>query len=198
MRPSLLFLLVFLPLTAPAQSPTTIVCFGDSITAGYNLEFAQSWPSQLQLLLPSAKIINRGTAGDTTKDALARLPQILAIHPSIVVVEFGGNDGLRGISTALTRANLDKVITTLQAAHIRVLLVGITLPPNYGPDYVRDFSAIFPALARQHHTALMPMIYDNIYTLSGTIQPDGIHPTAKGSQLIAQHILPFLKPLLSH
>ena len=197
MRPSLLFLLVFLPLTAPAQSPT-IVCFGDSITAGYNLEFAQSWPSQLQLLLPSAKIINRGTAGDTTKDALARLPQILAIHPSIVVVEFGGNDGLRGISTALTRANLDKVLTTLQAAHIRVLLVGITLPPNYGPDYVRDFSAIFPALARQHHTALMPMIYDNIYTLSGTIQPDGIHPTAKGSQLIAQHSLPFLKPLLSH
>ena len=197
MRPSLLFLLVFQPLTAPAPSPT-IVCFGDSITAGYNLESAQSWPSQLQLLLPSAKIINRGTAGDTTKDALARLPQILALHPSIVVVEFGGNDGLRGISTTLTRSNLDRVLTTLQAAHIRVLLVGITLPPNYGPDYVRDFSAIFPALARQHHTALMPMIYDGIYTLPGTIQPDGIHPTAKGSQLIAQHILPLLKPLLSH
>ena len=186
-----------------AQSPKTqktIICFGDSITAGYCLDSSQAYPADLQRLLQTdnVRVLNRGTSGATTKDAVASLPQILALHPTLVIVEFGGNDGLRGLATSATRANLDRILTALTDAHIRVLLVGITLPPNYGQDYVKDFTALFPALARAHHAALMPMIYDGIYTLPGTIQPDGIHPTAKGSQLIAQHMLPLLRPLLDN
>jgi acyl-CoA thioesterase-1 len=184
---------------APPQK--VLVCFGDSITAGYGLDKSQSYPADLEHLLASRgyayKVVNQGVPGDTTKDALARVNQVVALHPDVVVLEFGGNDGLRGLSTDLTRRNLNQVLSTLQSAHIRVLLVGITLPPNYGPDYVKTFSAIFKDEATTHHVALMPMIYDGIYTLPGAIQADGIHPTAKGSQLIAEHMLPLLTPLLS-
>jgi len=184
-----------------AQPQKKIVCFGDSITAGYGLDQSKSYPADLDEMLRARgyhyQVVNRGVPGDTTKDALTRVGQIVALHPDVVVVEFGGNDGLRGLSTDLTRRNLARVLDTLLAAHIRVLLVGITLPPNYGEDYVAKFTAIFKEQADAHHTALMPMIYEGIYNLPGTIQPDGIHPTAKGSQMIAEHMLSLLSPLLS-
>ena len=197
-----LFAVCLIAATLRAAPPQKLlVCFGDSITAGYGLDKSQSYPADLEHLLTSHgyhyQVVNQGVPGDTTKDALARVNQVVALHPDIVVLEFGGNDGLRGLSTDLTRRNLNQLLATLQAAHIRILLVGITLPPNYGPDYVKSFSAIFKEEASAHHTALMPMIYDGIYTLPGTIQPDGIHPTIKGSQLIAQHMFPFLTPLLT-
>uniref|UniRef100_E6QII8 Acyl-CoA thioesterase I (Protease I) (Lysophospholipase L1) (Lecithinase B) n=1 Tax=mine drainage metagenome TaxID=410659 RepID=E6QII8_9ZZZZ len=182
----------------PAQK--TLVCFGDSITAGYGLPESQSYPVDLDKLLAAShskyRVINRGVPGDTTKDALARLPSILALRPNAVVLEFGGNDGLRGIAVDQTRRNLTKIVTAFQAAQIRILLVGITLPPNYGADYIASFQKIFSAVAHAQHVPLMPMIYDGIYTLPGTIQPDGIHPTAKGSAMIAEHMLPYLAPLL--
>ncbi len=183
---------------SPAQK--TLVCFGDSITAGYGLPENQSYPVDLDHLLAAQhsefRVVNRGIPGDTTKDALARLPSILALQPSVVVLEFGGNDGLRGIAVEQTERNLTQLVRAFQAAHIRVLLVGIALPPNYGADYVTSFQTIFPTVAHTQHIALMPMIYDGIYTLPGTIQQDGIHPTAKGSAMIAQHMLPYLLPLL--
>jgi acyl-CoA thioesterase-1 len=135
-------------------------------------------------------------SGNTTKDAVARVNAIVALHPDVVLVEFGGNDGLRGLSQEITRKNLDSVLTTLQAAHIRILLVGITLPPNYGADYIQSFNAVFRDAASKHHLPLMPMLYDGVYSVPGTIQSDGIHPTVKGSQLIAEHMLPHLLPLL--
>ena len=144
----------------------------------------------------TTRSINQGVSGNTTKDAVARVNSIIALHPDVVLVEFGGNDGLRGLPPAITRKNLDTVLSALQAAHIRVLLVGITLPPNYGADYIKQFDAIFHDEAAAHHVPLKPMLYDGIYTLPGTIQDDGIHPTAKGSQLIAEHLLPLLEPLL--
>ncbi len=196
--------LVFLP--APAALPQRaasrhlLVCFGDSITAGYGLREGQSYADALQQELDSLgyhyKVLNRGTSGATTKDALADLPSILHLHPDIVIVEFGGNDGLRGVPLTATRQNLDTVVGSLVAAHIKVLIAGITLPPNYGPDYIRQFNAIFPALARKHHTALVPMIYKDLVHVPGTIQGDGIHPTAKGSRIIAKTLLPALRPLL--
>lgn len=191
--------LIWTPLSA-AGTQKTIVCFGDSITAGYGLPESVSYPEDLNHLLASRhsdyRVINQGVPGDTTTDALTRLPVILALHPQVVVVEFGGNDGLRGIDVNRTRANLMEVVHRLTAAKIRVLLVGITLPPNYGPDYVRSFNHVFVDVAHATHVARMPMIYDGIYTIPGTIQADGIHPTAKGSQMIAAHMLPFLLPLL--
>ena len=177
-----------------------IVCFGDSITAGYGLQPGQAFPDALQRKLDRNgyhySVNNQGTSGATTKDAVANLRAILKLHPEIAIVEFGGNDGLRGLPPAETRRNLDAVLTALQDAHIKVLLAGITLPPNYGPDYIQAFEAIFRELAAKHHTAFVPMLYKDIVHVPGTIQEDGIHPTGKGSELIADTLLPVLKPLL--
>jgi acyl-CoA thioesterase I len=183
-----------------ANPQKTVVCFGDSITAGYGLDADKSFPSALETLLTKRgyryHVINQGVSGNTTKDAVARVNSVVSLHPEVVVVEFGGNDGLRGLPLDTTRKNLDSVLSTLEAAKIRVLLVGITLPPNYGADYIKTFNAIYRDAATKHHVALMPMIYDHIYTVPGTIQEDGIHPTAKGSELIAEHLAPLLLPLL--
>ncbi len=181
-------------------SPPVLVCFGDSITAGYGLPSGDSYADFLQRKLDSAgyryKVINRGTSGATTKDAVTDLQSIVLLHPAIVVVEFGGNDGLRGLPLSETRHNLDQVLTMLEAAHIKVLLAGITLPPNYGPDYIREFEEVFHELAVQHHVAFVPMIYIGLVHQQGVIQGDGIHPTAKGSNIIADTLMAALKPLL--
>lgn len=177
-----------------------LVCFGDSITAGYGLQTGQSYPDYLQQKLDARgyryKVSNQGTSGATTKDAVASLSSILRLHPEVVIVEFGGNDGLRGLPPDVTRHNLDTVLTTLENAHIKILLAGITLPPDYGPDYIKSFDQTFRDLAAQHHTAFVPMIYKDLVHVLGTIQQDGIHPTAKGSEIIADTLFPVLRPLL--
>lgn len=195
---SILLLVPVFP--AWGAEPPILVCFGDSITAGHGLQPGQAYPEALQKQLDAAgyhyKVVNQGTSGATTKDAVETLPAVLRLHPSLVVVEFGGNDGLRGIPPAQTRRNLDEVLTGLENAHVKVLLAGITLPPNYGPDYIHAFEAMFRELAAKHHTAFVPMIYKDLVHVPGTIQGDGIHPTAKGSQIIAGTLMPALKPLL--
>jgi acyl-CoA thioesterase-1 len=189
-------------LTGPlfAADRAVLVCYGDSITAGYGLKDGQSYPDALQRDLDTRgyhyKVNNQGTSGATSKDAVANLRSILTLHPEAAIVEFGGNDGLRGVPPDQTRRNLDTVLTTLENAHIKVLLAGITLPPNYGSDYIQQFDQVFRDLAKKHHTAFVPMIYKDLINVPGTIQPDGIHPTAKGSNIIAQTLLPVLTPLL--
>ncbi len=201
-RALLVSLILFLAGVRPvaAAGAHLLICFGDSITAGYGLEDGQAYPDFLERDLAAAgyhyKVLNRGTSGATTSDAVASLPGILALRPDVVIVEFGGNDGLRGLPLDTTRRNLDQVLTTLETAHIRVLLAGITLPPNYGPDYIRAFQQVFATLAAHHHVAFVPMIYKNLIPVAGTIQADGIHPTAKGSAILANTLLPALKPLL--
>jgi len=177
-----------------------IVCYGDSITAGYGLAYGESYPDFLQKKLDAEgygyKVINDGTSGATTKDALAGLPYMLRMHPAIVIVEFGGNDGLRGLPIDQTRRNLDQVLTGIQNAKAKIVLAGITLPPDYGQDYIRAFDGIFRNLAARHHVAVIPMLYKDLVHVSGTIQGDGIHPTVKGSEIIANTVFPVLKPLL--
>lgn len=177
-----------------------LVCYGDSITAGRGLAPGLAFPDSLQRILNAEgyhyKVINQGTSGATTKDAVAGLPGVLRLHPDAVIVEFGGNDGLRGLPLEQTRRNLDQVLAGLQAAHIKILLAGITLPPNYGPDYIQSFDKVFKDLAARYHVAFVPMIYRDLINVPGTIQSDGIHPTAKGSEIIAHTLLPSLKPLL--
>ncbi len=184
----------------PNSNRPILVCFGDSITAGYGLQQGEAYPDFLQKLLDARgyayKVVNLGTSGATTKDALATLPDVLRLHPAIVIVEFGGNDGLRGLPVAQTRANLDQVLTALERAHVKILLAGITLPPDYGPDYIRSFDEIFRDLAARHHVAFVPMLYKDLVHVPGTIQGDGIHPTVKGSAIIAGTLFPVLKPLL--
>ena len=192
------FLLAALPLRAAGRP--ILACYGDSITAGYGLPDGVAYSDFLQKKLNAAgynyEVNNQGTSGATTKDAVAGLHDLLALHPQIVIVEFGGNDGLRGLPPDETRRNLDLVLTTLEQAHIKVLLAGITLPPNYGPDYIHAFEQVFRTLAAKHHPAFVPMIYKNLVNVPDTIQGDGIHPTAKGSALIADTLFPVLKPLL--
>jgi acyl-CoA thioesterase-1 len=201
-RNLIVFLIVLLlaatRLTA-AEGPL-LVCFGDSITAGYGLQNGQSYPDALQRAVDRRKlgykVVNQGTSGATTKDAVASLHSILVLHPAVVVVEFGGNDGLRGLPPTETRRNLDTVLTGLESAHIRVLLAGITLPPNYGSEYIHQFEQVYRELASKHHTAFVPMLYKGLINVPNTIQQDGIHPTAKGSEIIASTLLVALEPLL--
>jgi acyl-CoA thioesterase-1 len=183
-----------------AADRLVLVCFGDSITAGYGLQNGQAYPDFLQKKLDGLgyhyKVKNQGASGATTKDAVASLHSILQLHPDVVIVEFGGNDGLRGLPLDQTRRNLDQVLTTLEAAHIGILLAGITLPPNYGQDYIHAFEQVFSDMAAKHRTAFVPMIYKDLVKVPDTIQQDGIHPTAKGSAILADTLLPALKPLL--
>ena len=183
-----------------AASQPLLVCYGDSITAGYGLPYGQSYPDQLRKMLNAQgyhyTVRNMGSSGATTTDALANLPSVMRLHPAVVIVEFGGNDGLRGLPLAKSSQNLDQIIAELLKARIRVLIAGITLPPNYGQDYIRDFDRVFSTLAAKHHVALVPMIYKNLINVPGTLQADGTHPTEKGAKIVAQTIWPTLKPLL--
>ena len=194
------FWLLLLSSPLLAADPPVIACYGDSITAGYGLAPGQDYPAALQWNLDRRgfhyKVSNLGTSGATTKDAVANLRPVLLLHPAVVIVEFGGNDGLRGVPPDQTRHNLDTVLTALDNAHIRVLLAGITLPPNYGRDFIEAFNQAFRDMAAKHHTAFVPMIYKDLVNVPDTVQPDGIHPTAKGSEIIANTLLPVLTPLL--
>ena len=199
-------LLILILLCAPFafgranQQVSTIVCFGDSITAGHGAPLGKSYPDYLQKLLIEKgyhyRVLNMGISGDTTKDGVNRLSSVLAAHPAIAVVEFGGNDGLRGLPITATRANLDRIVTTLQRAGIKVVLAGITLPPNYGADYIHAIQETYVMAAKKFHTPLLPFIYDHVYNVPGAIQPDGIHATAKGNALVAENIFRLIRPLL--
>jgi acyl-CoA thioesterase I len=194
------FCLIAIRLHVHGAERPTIICYGDSITAGYGLQPGQAYPEALQRDLDQRgykyKVENKGTSGATTKDAAAGISGVVQAHPAVVIVEFGGNDGLRGLPLEQTRRNLDTVLTALEAAHIKVLLAGITLPPNYGPDYIHSFDEVFRDLAARHHVTFVPMIYKDLVNVPGTIQADGIHPTTKGSEIIAKTMLPKLTPLL--
>jgi acyl-CoA thioesterase-1 len=211
----LLFACLLLTLSAPAQSKAVpkavpkaasadrrpiLVCFGDSLTAGAGTGPGESYPDYLQSALDRRhihyRVDNQGISGNTTKDGLQRLPGILALHPAVVLVEFGGNDGLRGLPIADTRANLDQIVATLQHSGVRVALAGITLPPDYGPDYIRQFDATYTLLARKYRVPLLPFLLQNVYGVPGMMQSDRTHATAAGNQVVARNLLPLLLPLL--
>jgi acyl-CoA thioesterase-1 len=197
---ALLLLFFITPFAHAQKHQPVIVCFGDSITAGHGAPIGHSYPDYLQTLLTQNgyhyHVVNMGISGDTTKDGVNRLPNALAAHPAIVVVEFGGNDGLRGLPITATRANFDRIIATLQQANIKVALAGITLPPNYGADYIQAINQTYVLAAKKFHTPLLPFLYDHVYNIPGAIQPDGIHATAKGNALVAQNIFRLIRPLL--
>jgi len=183
-----------------SHPPPIIDCFGDSITAGYGVAPGRTYPDDLQRDLDARgyryHIVNSGISGNTTKDGVDRLQEVIRLHPAIVIVEFGGNDGLRGIPITDTRRNLDIIVSTLLRAGSKVILAGITLPPNYGPDYIHQFDETYRLAAAKYRVPLLPMLYANIYTVPAAIQEDGIHPTAQGDVLLAENFLPFLLPLL--
>jgi acyl-CoA thioesterase-1 len=177
-----------------------IVCFGDSLTAGLGIDRTESYPADLQRTLDTQgyryRVVNEGVSGETTKDGLARVSRVLAHKPQIVVLEFGGNDGLRGLPVANTKRNLAAIVQQLQHAGVKVALAGISLPPQYGGDYITHFDAMYPAVARQFHLPLLPFLLQDVYGVEGDIQPDGVHPTAQGARQVAANIEKLLQPML--
>lgn len=191
------------PPAAPAvrDNRHVLLVFGDSLSAGFGLEAGQSFPDFLQKRLDAEKlpwhVINQGISGDTTEGGVARLDSGLAVKPEVVVLELGGNDGLRGLPLKTTRANLNQMIEAFQKAGAKVVLAGMTLPPNYGPDYIKEFEKIYRDLSKQHHTVLIPFLLADIVTSDlRYIQRDGIHPTAEGCEIVSGTVLRAVRPLL--
>jgi acyl-CoA thioesterase I len=188
------------PASPAKDDRPVIVAFGDSLTAGYGTDAGDSYPDFLEHDL-NAKgfhyhVINAGVSGNTTKDGVERLGDVLALKPAVVVVAFGGNDGLRGLPIDSTRKNLDQIVSTLPRAGIKVVLGGITLPPNYGADYIRQFNETYALLATHYHVPLLPFLLKGVYGTAGSMQADGIHATSQGNQQVARNLLPLVTPLL--
>ncbi|HTQ56043.1 MAG TPA: arylesterase [Bryobacteraceae bacterium] len=183
----------------PADNRPLIVAFGDSLTAGFGADPGKSYPDFLQQDLDRAhlayRVVNAGISGETTTDALARLNTVIALKPDVVIVEFGGNDGLRGLPVTTTRANLDQIIGALLAAGARVLLAGMTLPPNYGPDYIAAFQRVYTDLSAKRKVPLIPFLLSGVAGTS-RMQRDGLHPTAEGNRLVAVTVMRYLRPML--
>ncbi len=185
------------PATAKRRA---IVAFGDSLTAGLGVPPDAAYPAQLQRKLDRAgyryHVINAGVSGDTTAGGLRRVEWVLKSRPSIVIVEFGGNDGLRGLDLSATRANLDQMIRQFQEAGVRVVLVGMKIPPNYGKDYSTQLAGLYPALAKTYRLPFMPFFLEGVAAQPELNQADGIHPTAEGYRLIVERLFTILEPLL--
>ena len=183
----------------PSQRPV-LACFGDSLTAGAGIDPNEAFPAVLQQLLDREgyeyKVVNDGISGNTTKDGVDRLEEVLHQHPQVVVVEFGGNDGLRGLPTSDAERNLATIVRTLKANGVKVAMAGITLPPQYGGPYIQSFNSMFPTVATRYHVPLLPFILQDVYGIPGDIQEDGIHPTAKGAQQVAVNVEHLVLPLL--
>jgi acyl-CoA thioesterase I len=188
------------PALDPNDTRPVIVAFGDSLTAGYGAAPGESYPDYLQRNLDQAgyhyRVANLGVSGNTTKDGVDRLKDVLALKPAVVIVAFGGNDGLRGLPIEATRKNLDEIVSMLTASGTKVVLGGITLPPNYGPDYIKQFNETYEMLAKKFHAPLLPFLLIKVYGTPGSMQADGIHATAQGNQQVARNLLPLLTPLL--
>ncbi len=187
---------------AATDSRKVLVVFGDSLAAGYGLDTGQSFPDDLQRKLDAQgyrwRVVNLGISGDTTEGGVSRMDSALGLKPSIVLLELGGNDGLRGLPLTVTRANLQTMIETFQKAGARVVLAGMTLPPNYGADYIRGFEQIYKDLAAQEHVPLIPFLLADIVTSDlRYLQRDGIHPTAQGAEIVSGTVLRAVKPLLT-
>ena len=189
-------------LAAAAAEQKTIIFFGDSITAGYGLDPNEAYPALSQRKLDAAgrpwRVVNAGLSGETTAGGRRRLDWILRQPVDIFVIELGGNDGLRGISTESSRSNLQAMIERIRTKHplATIVLAGMQLPTNLGPDYTRQFAAIYPELARKYHTDLIPFLLDGVGGVPSLNQADGIHPTAEGHQLVAETVWRALQPLL--
>lgn len=189
--------------TGEAQTDRkTILVVGDSISAGYGLKVEEGWVNLLQLRLRAQgygyRVINASVSGETTAGGLSRLPRALALHrPALVILELGGNDGLRGLPLATTRDNLERMVRLSLQSHAAVLLVGMKIPPNYGPRYTDEFAQVFSNLARQRKLPLVPFFLDRVALKPALMQADGIHPTAAGQPLLLESLWPTLLPLLT-
>jgi acyl-CoA thioesterase-1 len=190
----------------PSDMPHThdnrpiLVAFGNSLTEGSGVDPAQNYPAKLQARLDAAgysyRVVNAGEAGETSAQGLNRIDSILALQPAIVIVEFGANDGLRGIPAETTRENLEEIVVRLQSAGAKVVLAGMEMPPNYGPQYTSAFRNIFRSVSEEQGVTLIPFFLEGVGGHPELNQADGIHPTAEGYDIVVDNVWKILKPLL--
>lgn len=178
-----------------------IMVFGDSLSAAYGIEVGQGWvvlvQNQLNENYPGYKVINESISGDTTAGGLARIDQALATHkPSVVVVELGANDGLRGFPPKLIKSNLEKIIRKVQQSGAQALLLSMRIPPNYGKRYTEMFYNVYPELAKELAVTYVPFILEDVALIKELMQADGLHPNAKAQSMISDKIWPQLQELL--
>lgn len=202
-----ILLVLLLPMFAQIAlaKQTTILVMGDSLSAGYGIKVEEGWVTLLQQELAkkqhrreiNARVINASVSGETTSGGLTRLPAVLSQHkPDVIIIELGGNDGLRGQQLNIMQDNLQTMITASQTAGAKVILAGMQIPTNYGPRYTKQFREIYSTLAEKNKTALIPFLLEGVATHSNLIQQDGIHPTAEAQPLILKNVLPVLIPLI--
>lgn len=186
---------------APAFAARTIMVFGDSLSAAYGIASEQGWVHLLEVRIARAglpwAVANASVSGETTAGGLRRLPEDLRRHaPAIVVIELGANDALRGQPVAAIRANLERTIRVVRAAHAQPVLVGLMIPPNYGIDYAREFRDLYPALAAKEHVPLVPFLLAGIAEHTELFQGDQMHPIATAEPRVLDNVWPVLEPLL--
>jgi len=199
----LLFGFGLIPINSTAEEPPVILILGDSLSAGYGMDREQSWVNLFDIRLKksgfSYRILNSSISGDTTQGGLARISRLLdRYQPSIVIIELGANDGLRGINPDVTRDNLTSMIVQSQAIGATVLLAGIKLPPNYGSDYLQQFESMYPDLASEFDTLLVPFFMEGVAFRPDLLQADTIHPNEKGQPVLLDNVWKVLEPALSH
>jgi acyl-CoA thioesterase-1 len=200
----LALLALLLACASPARAvdaPPALLVLGDSVSAGYGLPAGKGWVTLLDARLKSAgyryTVVNGSISGDTTAGGRARLPALLAQHkPAIVLIELGGNDALRGGNLAATRANLESMVTAAQTAKAQAMIIGMQLPSNYGPVYVKDFGALFSDVAKTKRVPLVPAFFAGFGEDLTLFQPDRIHPTAEAQAKLLDNVWPTLQPLL--
>ena len=183
--------------------PKSIIVLGDSLAAGYGLDPDESFPAILQQKINehgwNFKVLNAGVSGDTSAGGLRRLDWVLKSDSAILIVELGGNDGLRGIAPAETKKNLRQIIQRARrkAPHLEVILAGMQMPPNFGAEYTAKFKALFVDLANEEQLPLIPHLLDGVGGIAGLNQSDRIHPTANGQKIVAQNVWTVLQPILA-
>jgi acyl-CoA thioesterase-1 len=197
------FLVLLFSFAFPVQDEKVILFLGDSLSAGFGLDVAEAFPSLIQKKIEQEKlpfkVINAGLSGETTAGGLRRIDWLLKQKVDVLVIELGGNDGLRGIAPSETKKNLQGIIDKAREKNpdIVIVLAGMQAPPNMGKDYTEKFRAIFPALAKKNSIALIPFLLEGVAGNPRLNLPDGIHPTAEGHRIIAETVWNTLNPILS-
>jgi len=184
-------------------SASTILVFGDSLSAAYGIRPEQGWVTLLTQRLQTQgygdQVINASVSGETSSGGLERLPRALSLHaPGIVILELGANDGLRGLPVNAMHDNLAQMVRLAQAAGARVLLVGIRIPPNYGPRYTDEFARVYGEIAQKYHLPLVPFLLEKVALDAALMQPDGLHPNAAAQPIILDTVWPHLKSVLKN
>ena len=188
------------PIPVLSKEKAVVLAFGDSLTAGYGVNDEESYPSRLQVKIASAgfphKVVNAGVSGDTTAGGVRRIRWLMKHEPEIVILALGANDGLRGLSVDEMRKNLETIIAICREHNARILLAGMKALPNYGEDYMRDFEAVFPELAKKHDLIFLPFLLEGVAGEREHTHPDGMHPIASGYSIVTDLVWKRLEPML--